>query len=93
MREVLEETGLDVAVHRVTGVYKNMSRAVVAVVLLCSPIGGSLRTSSETDEATWMAPDKAVSMMPAVFGIRISDALSQTGQAYQRSHDGKALLP
>ena len=37
--EVREETGLDVRVDRLTGVYKNLHRGVVALVFRCSPLG------------------------------------------------------
>ena len=36
-REVREETGVDVAVERLTGVYKNMPRGIVALVFRCRP--------------------------------------------------------
>ena len=36
-REVLEETGVLVRVDRLTGVYKNMKRGVVALVFRCTP--------------------------------------------------------
>ena len=34
-REVREETGVDVEVERLTGVYKNMPRCIVALVFRC----------------------------------------------------------
>ncbi len=92
-REVLEETGISVTVHHVTGVYKNMSREVVALVLLCSPISGSIRTTSETAEVTWMTPEEATKLMSPVFAVRIDDAVRQLGRAYQRSHDGAVIFP
>lgn len=40
-REVLEETGLEVTVERLTGVYKNMTHGIVALVYRCRPVGAS----------------------------------------------------
>lgn len=37
-REVREETGVDVEVERLTGVYKNLSRGIVAFVFRCHPL-------------------------------------------------------
>src|SRR6476661_5922352 len=54
-REVQEETGIEVHIDRLTGVYKNMRLGVVALVFRCRPRNGALRTSSETDEARWMS--------------------------------------
>ncbi len=36
-REVMEETGIHVEVDKLTGVYKNMTRGVVALVFRASP--------------------------------------------------------
>jgi len=48
-REVLEETGLDVHVDRLTGVYKNLRLGVVALVFRCAPLGtGWTHTSVDT---------------------------------------------
>ena len=43
-REVREETGLNVAIDALTGVYKNMPRGIVALVFVADagqPVGGS----------------------------------------------------
>lgn len=42
VREVLEETGILVKPLRLTDVYKNMARGVVASVFLCEAISGDL---------------------------------------------------
>src|ERR1700742_4760112 len=47
-REVHEETGVWVTVERLTGVYKNMKRGIVALVFRCSPQSGALATSDES---------------------------------------------
>ena len=39
-REVREETGLDVEPVALTGVYKNMNRAIIALVFRCKTTGG-----------------------------------------------------
>src|SRR3954451_6983963 len=40
VREVAEETGVTVKVERLTGVYKNMTRGIVALVYRCRPASG-----------------------------------------------------
>src|SRR3954452_24404889 len=42
-REVAEETGVQVEVDRLTGVYKNMSQGIVALVYRCKPLDGTPR--------------------------------------------------
>lgn len=39
-REVFEEPGIRVKVERLTGVYKDMPRGIVALVARCAPVGG-----------------------------------------------------
>src|SRR5215471_18025848 len=46
-REVREETGLDVEPLSLTGVYKNITRGIVALVFRCKVTGGNLTTNDE----------------------------------------------
>ncbi|WP_443075075.1 hypothetical protein [Streptomyces sp. NBC_01435] len=39
-REALEETGIRVRVEHLSGVHKNMTRGIIALVFLCRPVGG-----------------------------------------------------
>src|SRR3954468_8293444 len=48
-REVLEETGLTIVPIRLTGVYKNMPRAIVALMFLARIVAGQ---PAPTDEAS-----------------------------------------
>jgi hypothetical protein len=58
-REVREETGLDVEPERLTGVYKNVPRGIVALVFRARIVGGS--HAGATDEAAhieWISPQE-----------------------------------
>src|SRR6187200_2359982 len=50
VREVLEETGLTVKAERLSGVYQNLERDIVALVFRCRAVTGDLRHSDETSE-------------------------------------------
>ncbi|WP_250399636.1 NUDIX hydrolase [Streptomyces cellostaticus] len=91
-REVLEETGIHVEVDELTGVYKNTTRGVVALVFRCKPSGGTERTSSESTAVDWLTPDEVSERMSEVFAIRLLDALDDNGP-HVRSHDGRRLIP
>ncbi|WP_460107619.1 NUDIX hydrolase [Streptomyces sp. YKOK-J1] len=91
-REVLEETGIHVEVDELTGVYKNTTRGVVALVFRCKPSGGTERTSSESTAVDWLTPDEVSERMSEVFAIRLLDALDGNGP-HVRSHDGRRLIP
>jgi 8-oxo-dGTP diphosphatase len=90
-REVWEETGIKVQAERLTGVYKNMQRGVVALVFLCRPVGGEERTSSESVDVRWFTPDEVRSHMVEAYAVRILDALD-AGGAQVRAHDGRRVL-
>ncbi|MFD0007575.1 NUDIX hydrolase [Streptomyces sp. NPDC127178] len=90
-REVFEETGIKVDVRQLTGVYKNMSLGVVALVFRCEPTAGTERTSTESITVDWLTPDEIRECMSEVFAVRILDALDGNGP-HVRSHDGKKLL-
>ncbi|MGV9603846.1 NUDIX hydrolase [Streptomyces sp. NPDC003631] len=90
-REVLEETGIHVEVDELTGVYKNTTRGVVALVFRCKPSGGTERTSTESTAVEWLTPDEVSERMAEVFAVRLLDALDGDGP-HVRSHDGKQLL-
>jgi ADP-ribose pyrophosphatase YjhB (NUDIX family) len=91
-REVLEETGVEVRVGALTGVYKNMALGVVALVFRCTPEGGYARKSDEAVAVEWVAAGRAADGMSEVYGVRITDALRDSGPCV-RAHDGRVLLP
>ncbi|MFJ6986228.1 MULTISPECIES: NUDIX hydrolase [unclassified Streptomyces] len=91
-REVLEETGIHVVVERLTGVYKNMTRGVVALVFRCRPVDGVERTSSESTAVEWLTLDEIEKWMGEVYAVRVRDALGATTTPHVRAHDGRHLL-
>lgn len=89
-REVLEETGVQVSVHRLTGVYKNMNRGIVALVYRCSIEAGHPRTSSETTSVRWVDRDQIDVLVSPAYAARIHDAFNPTTAS--RAHDGVDLI-
>ncbi|MCA6091628.1 NUDIX domain-containing protein [Streptomyces sp. SCA3-4] len=91
-REIFEETGIEVSVERLTGVYKNMMRGIVALVFRCSPVGGCERTSDESAAVTWLTPEEVIATMAEAYAVRLLDALGDD-TPYVRIHDGRRLMP
>ncbi|MEW1798656.1 NUDIX domain-containing protein [Streptomyces virginiae] len=91
LREVAEETGIEVEVERLTGVYKNLALGVIALVFRCRPVGGVEKLSEESTAIRWLTPDEAKSAMREVFAVRVADALDG-GSPHVRSHDGVRLV-
>lgn len=92
VREVLEETGVQVEVERLTGVYKNMPRGVVALVYRCRPVGGRTAPSPESAKVEWLAVEDALPLMAPAFAVRVEDAARTSISAASRTHDGTRLL-
>lgn len=90
-REVSEETGVRVEAVRLTGVYKNLPKGVVALVYRCRQVGGAPKTSQESIEVAWLEPKAALSRMSPAFAIRVQDAIGDDPPA-SRAHDGTNLL-
>ncbi|MFD9969717.1 NUDIX hydrolase [Streptomyces sp. NPDC059011] len=90
-REVWEETGIHVEVDQLSGVYKNTTRGIVALVFRCKPSGGTERTSDESTAVAWFTPEEVAERMSEVYAVRLLDALDGDGP-HVRSHDGRQLL-
>lgn len=85
-REVFEETGLAVTVERLTGVYKNLTHGIVALVYRCRPAGGEPHATEEAREIRWMTKEEVQRAMVPAFGVRVLDAFEESSQS--RAHDG-----
>ncbi len=91
-REVREETGLDVEPIALTGVYKNMNRANIALVFRCKITGGQLNTTDETEASRWATDTDIRELASEAYAVRILDGLRDDAPAAIRQHDGKQLL-
>ncbi len=83
-REVLEETGLEVEVDRLIGVYSSPDYLVAyddgevrqqfSLAFACHVTGGSIQTSSETMDVQWFPPDDLATLdLSAGAARRIDD--------------------
>jgi len=58
VREAREESGLDVRLGELLGVYSYAGRIPVIIVYRATPIGGTLEVDEEGLEARWFTPDE-----------------------------------
>jgi 8-oxo-dGTP diphosphatase len=91
-REVREETGMDVEPIALTGVYKNMTRGIIALVFRCKATGGQPTTSAETEELRWATESEIRQLASEAYAIRVLDALHDHAPAAIRRHDGRQIL-
>lgn len=86
VREVEEETGILVEVTGVTGIYSDPRHVIAyddgevrqefSITFRARPVGGNVRTSSESKRVEWVSPDRTPSLNihPSV-RLRITHAL------------------
>lgn len=92
IREVHEETGLQVRPLALSGVYKNMARGIVALVFRCEIVDGEPRTTGEARDFGWLTPEEVASHMSIAYSVRLLDALDLSGAPTVRAHDGVAVV-
>ena len=89
-REVHEETGVDVEVERLSGVYKNLPRGIVALVFRCHPRTAAATNTAEATRIAWLTVDEITAHMDPAYAVRVTDALSDSPAT--RAHDGTNLV-
>lgn len=92
VREVEEETGLVVKPVRLSGVYQNIARDIMALVFRAQQVSGALRTTDESLRVDWLSGDEVSSHMTEAYAIRLLDALHEQDGVPIRVHDGHRLL-
>lgn len=76
IREVKEESGIDVKVSHLVGVFSNTAtyegHSGVKIVptkvmfdFVCEPVGGELTTSDETSDSCWVSKEEVLNMVSA----------------------------
>jgi 8-oxo-dGTP diphosphatase len=89
-REVVEETGAQVEVEGLTGLYKNVKAGIVAAVFRCRPLTEPATETIEASEVAWFDPADVPDLMTPTFAARVFDAFQPSPQV--RAHDGTHLL-
>lgn len=93
VREVREETGVDVEVIGLSGIYSDPRHVIAyddgevrqefSLCFRARPVGGDLRTSAESRRVQWVSPERLASLdiHPAI-RLRIDHGLQDTPQPY-----------
>ena len=88
-REVREETGVDISVGPLTGVYKNMQRGIIALVFRARATRAPFAQSPEASMVAWRPVSDVPSLLGATYAFRILDAARFTASASIRAHSGE----
>lgn len=86
-REVFEESGVDITVGPIVGLYSNLTMNVVITTFLADYVAGELTTSAESLRVKWCDPREALDDVthPAVLA-RLQDLLVYDGSVVYRSY-------
>jgi 8-oxo-dGTP diphosphatase len=84
-REVREETGLDVEVGQLVGVYSKPQKQEVVLAFRCRVIAGTLQPTEETRESRYFAPEAMPTNTLPKHRQRIEDALLNSPSAIIRA--------
>ncbi len=92
MREVKEETGLEVEVVKLLGIYSKVDKDEIVFSFLCNVIGGSLSTSDESDQVEYFEVGKIPKNISAKQLERIKDALEDNGKTLMKVQVGLSSI-
>ena len=84
-REVREETGLEVEVERLVGVYSKPQKQEVVLSFLCRITGGTLSSTEESRECRYFSPDALPLNTLPKHRQRVMDALLNQPEAVLRA--------
>lgn len=85
VREVKEETGLDVRVGRLVAVYSKPSEDAVAVTFHAEVTGGTLQADNEILECRWFPRDSLPDHVREHLHQRVADFAANSAQAFYRT--------
>ena len=97
-REVREETGLDVEIEQLVGVYSKPQKQEIVLSFRCHIVAGEPTATAESRECRFFAPDKLPRNTLPKHRQRVEDALLNQPQALMRnqlarSQDDQRLPP
>lgn len=93
IREVKEETGINVTVTGLVGIFSNPDHVIAyddgevrqefSICFTADPVGGDLQTSSESKAVGWMDPEELVNLRihPSIW-LRIERSLEEQSEPY-----------
>ncbi|MGB6408023.1 MAG: NUDIX domain-containing protein [Planococcus donghaensis] len=83
IREVKEETGIDIEIQKFCGVYQNVESSICNTLFIAKPIGGQLTTSAESLEVAYYPISEALEMVTwKNFRNRIEHCLDEHKQPF-----------
>lgn len=85
LREVREETGLEIEIVRLVGLYSKPQKQEVVITFLCRQVGGELMATEESRECRYFSPASLPANTLPKHRQRIEDMLLNQPQAVIRN--------
>ena len=91
-REVREETGLEIEVSKLLGVYNKENKNDMAFSFLCKVVSGEITLNDEADKIEYFDVNKLPSNTVPKQVERIMDALSSPSEVIFKTQTGKSAI-
>jgi ADP-ribose pyrophosphatase YjhB (NUDIX family) len=91
-REVTEETGLNVEITKLAGVYSKPDKNEIVFSFICKTVGGKITLNDEADKIEYFEIDKIPSNTSPNQVERIRDAIKNIGSAIFKIQTGKSSI-
>ena len=91
-REVKEETGLEVEIFKLAGVYSKPDKNEVVFSFICKTISGNITLNDEADKIEFFEIDKLPPNTSPKQVERIGDAIANDGEAIFKVQTGKSSI-
>src|SRR3989344_5143087 len=92
IREVKEESGLDVVISRLVGIYSKPERNDIIFSFVCKRIGGELLLNDEADRIEYFEIDSIQKNTSPKQVERIRDAVANKGEVIFKTQVGKSSI-
>jgi 8-oxo-dGTP diphosphatase len=92
VREVREETGLEVRVDRLVGVYAKPGRNELVFAFVCQVVGGTLILTAETDANAFFIPEEMPPNTLLKHAERVLDAVRGETSAFIRQGNQRRVV-
>lgn len=90
--EVKEETGLEIEISKLAGVYSKPDKNEVVFSFICQKVGGEIMLNDEADKIEFFEMDKLPPNTSPKQVERIRDAITNDGKAIFKVQTGKSSI-
>jgi 8-oxo-dGTP diphosphatase len=91
-REVKEETGMDVSVERLAGVYDKPDKNEIVFSFVCKIVDGEITLNDEADRIEYFKVSEFPQNTSPKQVARIQDAIDSPGSLVMKTHTGKSSI-